>query len=236
MRRGTAGTVLALAALLAAAPALAADHAFSAGPQPLSYSSDSITIDQGDTITFANNDSSGARHDVTATKDGTDGKAVFKSATIDPGKTAPVEGVDFLTAGDYTYFCSVHPDFMKGTLHVTTNGTPKTGTPPDTIPPTGHISITDSRIAPVLKRGALRIALKADEPSRFKLTAKSGKTTLATAVVTLKDKTRTASMKLTRAGRKLLAKAKKATVKVSAVVNDAANNKSAATATRSLKR
>jgi hypothetical protein len=43
-------------------------------------------------------------------------------------------------------------------------------------------------------------------------------------------------IRLTKAGRSYLAKAKSATVKLKAAVNDAANNKSSATATRKLRR
>ena len=236
MRRVTTGVALALAAALWTAPALGADHTYVAGPTPLQYASDSITIDQGDTITFQNKDSSGAKHDVTSDAKTPDGGRLFKSATIDSGKTAPVVGVDYLKAGDYSFYCTVHPDFMKGTLHVTANGTPKTGTPPDTAPPNASIAILDGRIGPVLKRGALRVQLRSDEESRFKLTASSGRTILGTLTAVLKSKSRTAQIPLTKAGRKLLRRSRRLKVRVKAAVNDAANNNSAATATRTLVR
>ncbi|MFL5895280.1 MAG: plastocyanin/azurin family copper-binding protein [Thermoleophilaceae bacterium] len=238
MRRRTTGAMLALAGLLASAPALAADHTYSAGPAPLQYESASITIDQGDTVTFQNLDSTGARHDVTSDAAGSDGKKLFRSAVLDAKATGPVNGVEFLSAGDYTFFCSVHPDVMKGTLHVTTNGTPKPRGAPgeDSTAPAATVSILDGRIAPVVKRGTLRVGLKSDEPARFKLVAVSGKTTLAKATVALKRKTRTVKIPLTRAGKRFLARAKKAKIKLKAAVNDAANNQTAATATRTLKR
>jgi plastocyanin len=235
MKRAMAGAMLALAGLLAV-PAVAADHTFSAGPVPNTYAGDSVTIDQGDTLTFQNNDQ--ALHDITADGKDSDGKALFKSETIGAGKSSPVEGVEFLTTGDYPFHCSVHP-FMQATLHVTANGTPKqrpSAPPPDTTPPSASVAIKDSRIRTVLKRKALRLALSSNEESRFKLTAKVGRTVIARGTATVTDNTRNASIRLTKAGRKLLARSRRVTVKLGAAVNDAAGNTASASATRKLKR
>jgi plastocyanin len=226
--------MLAVAGLLAAAPALA-DQTITAGPVPNQYASTSVTMDQGEAVTFQNSDTSGAKHDVRSDKFGSDGKTpLFKSDLTDQGKTNPVDGVQYLTTGDYAFHCSIHP-FMMGTLHVTGNGTPKTRPAPDTTPPTATVAIVDARIRTILKRGAIRVAVRSDEPARFKLTALAGRTTIADATVVLKGTTRNADIKLTAAGRKLLQKASSATIKLKAVVNDTADNKSAATATRKLK-
>jgi plastocyanin len=227
MRR--AFIAVAVAGLLAV-PALAADHTISAGPAPLTFAEKDVTIDQGDTLTFRNDDSSGAKHDVTADGD----KPLFESDTIDAGKSAPVEGVEFLKTGDYPFHCSVHP-FMKGTLHVTANGTPQSGPPPDTIPPSASVAIADSKISAVLERRALRVALTSNEPSRFKLSASSGRTTIAKGTLTLTGTKRTGAISLTRAGRRLLGHARRITVRLRASVNDAAGNRSAASATRKLR-
>jgi plastocyanin len=235
-----AGVALALVSALAAAPALA-DQTVTAGPVPNTFATKDVTIDQGEALTFQNSDRT-ALHDVTSDKNGSDGKPLFATDTIEGGKTAPVKGVEFLTTGDYAFHCSVHT-FMTGTVHVTANGAPKPPTPDnpapnpaDTTPPTATATILDSSISKVLKRGTLLVRLTTDEPSRFKLTAKSGKTTVATGSVVVKGTKRDAAIGLTKAGKKLLKQAKAATVKLSAQVNDAANNKSAATASRKLKR
>src|SRR5205823_6087748 len=178
----------------------------------------------------------GTMHDVAADTMDSSGKPIFKSEIIARGKTSPVTGVEFLKTGDYAFHCSVHP-FMKAMLHVTANGTPKTTPPPDTTPPDARMAILDSSIAKVLKRGTLHVKLTANEAARFKLAATSGRTTLAKATVTLKDAgSRTAQMTLTRAARKLLKNATKLPIRLKAAVNDAADNKTAATATRKLKR
>jgi hypothetical protein len=172
-------------------------------------------------------------------KDG-DGKALFASETIEGGKTSPVQGVEFLTTGDYPFHCSVHP-FMTGTLHVTSNGTPKPRSPAnpapnpaDTTPPTATVTILDSRISAVLEHKGLRIRVKTDEPARFKLTATSGKTKVALGTITSKG-TRTAKLDLTKSGKKLLFRASTVKLKLTAKVNDAADNSSAARATRTLR-
>jgi hypothetical protein len=123
---------------------------------------------------------------------------------------------------------------MRGTIHVSSSGTPK---PPDTTPPDVSISVLDTKIGTVLKRGSLRVKVGSDEPTRFKLTATASKKKIAAGLVTLsKGTSRTGTIRLTAAGKKLLKSAKKVAVKLAAVANDAADNKAGATASRTLKR
>jgi plastocyanin len=232
-----AGAALALAGALWAAPALG-DATITAGPVPNTYATRDATIDQGQSVTFQNSDRS-ALHDVTADQNGSDDKPLFKSETIEGGKTGPVNGVEFLTTGDYPFHCSLHP-FMTGTLHVTANGTPKPRTPvnpapnpADTTPPAATISILDSRISAVLEHRGLRVRVKANEPSRFRLTATSGKTRVALGTVTSKG-ARTVKLDLTKAGKRLLFQASTVKLKLAARVNDAADNRAATSATKTL--
>jgi plastocyanin len=238
VRRTAAGAVLAVAGLVWAAPALG-DATITAGPLPNTYGTTEATIDQGQLVTFQNSDKT-AFHDVTSDANGGDGKALFQSDTIEGDKSAPVKGVEFLTTGDYGFHCSVHP-FMTGTLHVTANGTPKPRTPDnpapnpaDTNPPDATVKILDTRISGVLEHRGLRVRLAANEPARFKLTAKSGKTTVALGTFTSKGK-RTAKLDLTKKGKQLLFKASTVKLKLSAKVNDAADNKSTASSTKTLR-
>jgi plastocyanin len=240
VRRLAAGAALAVAGALWAAPALA-DETITAGPVPNTFANPDVTIDQGEAVTFQNSDPTGAFHDVTSDKNGADGKPLFVSETIEGGKTASVKGVEFLTTGDYPYRCSVH-QFMTGTIHVSSSGTPKTPTPEnpapssaDGTPPKASVTILDSRISDVLEHKGVRVRLKTNEPSRFKLTAKSGKTTVATGTVTVKGGKRTTKLALTKKGKQLLFKANSVKLKLSAQVNDAADNRSGATATRTLR-
>jgi plastocyanin len=238
VRRVGAGVALAAAGALWAAPALG-DATITAGPVPNTYASADATIDQGQAVTFQNSDRS-ALHDVVSDQNGSDGKPLFRSDTIEGGKTAPVQGVEFLTTGDYPFHCSVHP-FMQGTLHVTANGTPKPRTPDnpapstaDTTPADATVTILDSRISSVLEHRGLRVRLKSNEPARFRLTASSGKTRVALGTVTTKG-ARTTKLSLTKKGKQLLFRASTVKLKLTARVNDAADNRSAASATRTLR-
>lgn len=238
MRRVTAGAVLAVAGVFWAAPALG-DATITAGPVPNTYATTSATIDQGQSVTFQNSDQT-AFHDVTSDAKGSDGKPLFQSDTISGGKTSPVRGVEYLTTGDYTFHCSVHT-FMTGTLHVTANGTPKPRTPDnpapnpsDTTPPDATVAILDGRIAKVRAHKGLRVRLQTNEPARFNLTASSGKTKIAGGVISTNG-SKTATLALTAAGKKLLLHARTVRVKLSAKVNDSAGNRSSATATRTLR-
>jgi plastocyanin len=239
VRRLTAGAALAVAGLFWAAPALG-DATITAGPVPNTYATTDVTIDQGQSITFQNSDQT-AIHDVTADAKGSDGQPLFKSDTIAGGKTAPVSGVEFLATGDYKFHCSVHT-FMTGTIHVTANGTPKPRTPDnpapspaDTTPPDASVAVLDSRISAVLRHGGLRVRLRTNEPSRFKLTASSGRTTVALGTLVVKGSKRDAKLDLTKKGKQLLFKANSVRLKLSAKVNDAADNRSTAAATRTLR-
>ena len=238
MRSVKAGVALVVAGALWAAPALG-DATITAGPVPNTYTTKEVTIDQGQSITFQNSDTVSA-HDVTADANGPDGKPLFKSDLIGGGKTAAVKGVEFLTTGDYGFHCSVH-NFMTGTIHVTANGTPKPHTPEnpapnpaDTTPPEATVTILDSRISKVLEHRGLRVRLGTDETARFKLTATSGKTKVALGTFSSKGK-RTVKMSLTKSGKKLLFRASTVKLKLSARVNDAADNRSTASAAKTLR-
>ncbi|HEX4718592.1 MAG TPA: cupredoxin domain-containing protein [Thermoleophilaceae bacterium] len=235
----SAGAALAVAGALWAAPALG-DATITAGPAPNTFATTDLTIDQGQTITFQNSDQT-AIHDVTSDQTGRDGHALFESDTTEPGKTAPVKRVEFLTTGDYAFHCSIHP-FMKGTLHVTANGTPKLHTPDnpgrnpnDTVPPHASVAIRDSRISGVLFHRGVRLRLKTNEPARFKLTASSGKTQIALGTFVVKTAKRDVKISLTKKGKQLLFRANSAKLKLAAKVNDAADNRATASATRTLR-
>jgi plastocyanin len=239
VRRVTAGVALAAAGALWAAPAMG-DTTITAGPAPNTYATIEVTIDQGQTITFQNSDQA-AIHDVTSDETGAGGTALFESETVEPGKTALVKRVEFLTTGDYAFHCSVHP-FMKGTLHVTANGKPKPRTPDnpapnpaDTKPPDATVAILDTRISGVLYHRGVRVRLKTDEPARFKLTASSGKTRVALGTYVVKGKERNVKIDLTKKGKQVLFTANSVKLKLAAKVNDAADNRASAGATRILR-
>jgi hypothetical protein len=87
----------------------------------------------------------------------------------------------------------------------------------------------------VLEHRGVRVRLESNEPARFKITATSGKTKVALGTVVIKGTKRTAKLDLTKSGKKLLFKRSTVKLKLTAKVNDAADNRSSASATRVLR-
>src|SRR3954469_19364277 len=114
-------TVVAAGAAALLWPAIGwADKTVEAAP-PNRFSTTEITMDQGERLTFHNGDT--VTHNVSATVAGPDGKPLFQTPNIESGKTAFVEGSQYLTEGHYDFVCTLH-NGMKGSIHVTGNGTP----------------------------------------------------------------------------------------------------------------
>jgi hypothetical protein len=185
-------------------------------------------------------------HDVTAQGKGADGKPLFQSAQVGTGQSAPVEGVQYLTTGSYPYICSIHP-FMKGTITVSSDGTPKprpgggsgsqTQQPAsDTTAPSLSVKVLDTKRSKVRKRRSLQVSVTTDEPASLTITARSGKTVLAKGSQKLnKAGTRKLSVKLTKAGLKA-AKSKKAVpIAVEVTAKDATGNATSAQASGRLR-
>ncbi|GHE83886.1 copper-binding protein [Amycolatopsis deserti] len=86
------------------------------------FSPASLTVSVGDTVTWTNHDS--APHNVVVT----DGPVKFSSPLIQQGETY---SYTFTQAGEYSYYCSVHPD-MKATITVTGGGSTPTTEPTST--------------------------------------------------------------------------------------------------------
>ena len=160
-----------------AVPAVAwADKQIEAGP-PDRFTTTDITMDQGEKLTFHNGDT--VTHDVTATQNGPDGKPLFKSAETDGGKTSTVEGAQYLTAGHYDFICSIHPN-MKGSIHVTTNGTPlarpgstqsSSTTVKDTTAPSEVVRVASRHVHVLRRTHKLVVRVELSEPGHVTLRA-----------------------------------------------------------------
>lgn len=153
----------------------------------------------------------GGSHNVTARQDGPDGEALFRTPTI-TGGTIAVSGTQFLTAGDYQFFCTIHPSTMNGVLHVTANGTPQAR-------PQATVTPTTRKLSKVVK-GGLSVEINSTaKVDGAELVVKLGNTTIGTAsplswfVGQQFDKVR-----LTKAGKNKLKRKRKATLTVTAVV------------------
>ena len=233
-------------------PAIAwADETITAEPQNR-YGTPEITIDQGEKVTFRNNDV--ASHDVTATGNGPDGKPLFRSEVIGQGKSAPVSGTEYLTTGHYAYICSLHAN-MKGTIHVNSNGTPvpRPGSSPapggpapapgtaDKQAPSVGLSILAQPMRAVRRGRTLRARVTLDESAHVTLRAiarprpRAKLITFAVGSVHMTAAgTKQVRLKLTRAGRRALARKRQLAVVVTARARDTAGNRGTAEHGRTL--
>ena len=244
VRRGALAA--ALAALLLPATAFA-DKVIQADPSNR-YSTPDVTIDQGERLTFRNNDV--AAHDVTATTKGDDGRPLFRTPVIERGESAFVEGSQYLTSGHYPFICSVHPS-MKGSLHVTTSGTPAArpgsggsgggGTSTDTRDPKLGLRVLSRRVDQVREDGALLARVSLDEGARVSLRAvarpKPGGRLVTVARGSMRITAagvRKPRLRLTRAGRAAFRRERPLAVIVTASAVDPAGNRARATHGRTL--
>ncbi|HEX4734903.1 MAG TPA: plastocyanin/azurin family copper-binding protein, partial [Thermoleophilaceae bacterium] len=211
MSKLRSGGCAALVALALGGGVAWADATIYAAP-PNQFFQGDVTIAQGEAITFTNMDT--VAHDVTASGKGADGKPLFASAQVGTGQSAPVAGVEYLTAGSYPYICSIHP-FMKGTITVTSDGAPKPkpgggggggggsgqAAATDTTPASISVKMLDTKRSKVRKRHSLQVAVTTNEPAGVAVTARSGQTVIAQGTAKLtKAGTRKLSIKLTKAG------------------------------------
>lgn len=104
------------------------------------FSPASLTISVGDTVTWTNHDA--APHNVVVS----DGPVKFTSPLLQQGETY---SYTFTQAGQYSYYCSVHPD-MKATITVTEVGSAPTSAPTSapSAQPTSSPSTSASASAP----------------------------------------------------------------------------------------
>jgi plastocyanin len=228
--------LLALAAVmaitLAVAPALA-DQQIVAGVTDR-FLTTAVTIAQGEQVTFHNTDL--ATHDVTSDAAGPDGAPLFDSAQIGLNKTAVVEGTQYLKTGTYTFFCSIHP-FMKGTLTVSSDGTPVPRPGSATPPPADALTVAASRVRSSML-GRITLRVKVSGPATVTVRARAtGTATLASATAHFaKAGARTVALRLTRAGRSALRHHSSVAVTIALAARDAAGHTAGAGATARLLR
>jgi plastocyanin len=204
-RLGLAIASVALAAMVYAGLALAASQTI-VGQVDSTYDHPTYTTDQGEVVPFQ---VTGDQHNVTANQNGPDGKALFRTPTISGGATG-VQGTQYLTPGDYTFFCTIHPTTMQATLHVTSNGTPLAR-------PTAQVSVRSRKLSKVTKKGvqvAITTSAKVDDAA---LTAKLGKATIGkVSGLSLASGQQSVTVKLSKSGKSKLSKKSKASVSVTA--------------------
>ena len=224
------GVCAALALTCAAAqPASAGAAEVVAGPGQR-FLTPGVDIAQGERVTLANRDATA--HDVTARAKGPDGKPLFASALVPGGGQGPVEGTQYLVTGDYAFLCSIHPD-MTGSLKVTSAGAPEPrpgaggGGGGDTAAP--RLTIAGS--------SRLGVVVESDEAATVSVAARRGRLVVARGRATLAaGQKRTVKLRLTRAGRTRMGRARRLRVTFAVEGRDAAGNAGSATARGVLRR
>ena len=203
-RLGLAIGLVAIVAMVYAGFALAAAPIIGQGDD--TFSAPSYTIDQGE---VAQLQVTGSSHNVTANQAGPDSKALFRTPTISGG-SAGVDGTQYLSAGSYPFFCSVHPSTMQATLIVSGNGSPQAR-------PSAQVSVRSKKLAKATKKGILVAITTTAKVDGASLVAKLGKTTIGKADgISLAAGQTFATVKLTKAGKSKLSKKSKASVSVTA--------------------
>ena len=212
-RRGKTGRRLGLAIALVAFAAMAyAGFALAAsdtivGRVDSTYSASTYTADQGEVVPFQ---VTGDQHNVTALHNGPDGQALFRSPTISGGATS-VQGTQYLSAGDYTFYCTIHPTTMQATLHVTSNGSPLAR-------PSSSIKLPHRSVSQTIKKGIKVVMTPTTGIEGVNLTAKLGKTTIGKKTVTLAQGFNAPVIKLSKTGKSKLRGKQSAKVSVTAEI------------------
>jgi plastocyanin len=205
------GTVVLVLGVIAASawavfqPIGAADNTFTGGSGGLAPT---FMMDQGDRPTLTNG--GGNPHNATARQNGPDGRAFFRTPDLSGGQQATLDGTQYLTAGSYPFFCTIHPTEMQATLVVTGNGTPQAR-------PSASLKVRTKTISKALKKGLLVAVNASASVAGAELVAKLGKTTIGKATgVSLAQGQQTKVVKLSKSGKSKLRGKGKATVKVTA--------------------
>jgi spore coat protein A, manganese oxidase len=134
------------------APApLSATIVIGKGAATKGYTTKTVTISQGGTLSVVNEDN--IEHTVTSVALGGGGSPLFDHFT-EPGSTTSIPAASKLAAGTYTFYCRYHPSVMRGTLIVDASSGGG-GTKPVPL----HYE-QPLRVPPVLTGGHIHVAVK----------------------------------------------------------------------------
>jgi len=225
VRRG--GAVAVIVFVLAAAAAWADETITARAPNM--FASAVTTIDQGEKVTLRNTDIAG--HDVTANRAGDDGKPLFRSELIAPGRSGPVAGTEYLVTGSYDFVCSVHPG-MDATLKVTSAGTPVPRPQPGIT-----VKVVSRDLQRVVDSGKLKLGVRSAKASlTLAARAKAGKSSIALGSKKLKwdGGEGRVTLKLSDAARKALRKRERAKLTATATADHGGGHTERSTSRRTL--
>ena len=207
------GILAALASFGLIASSANAGATIQSDPNAYDYLPGPFVQDLGETATFDNSQSS-ALHDVRATGRGPDGGPLFYSDLIPGGQTTPVKGTEYLAAGTYPFFCTIHGSAMSGDLVI--DGSKGTVV----ARPSVKAAILNQRLKKVRKSG-VRVKVTAKTASSgVAVAARKGGALLGTkrGLNFTAGQSRTLTIPLTKAGRKAISKGKVIKITVKATV------------------
>ncbi len=119
-------------------------------------------------------------HDVTSLAKGIDGRPLFESSEVGAGKSAVVNGAQYLSPGTYHFICSIHREpTIFGTRMEAYLVVGETGVPPKPRP-TIELRMGRQSLDQALDGGALYVSARAEEPSeQARFIVKAGRRTLS---------------------------------------------------------
>lgn len=128
----------------------------------------SYSVDQGEILTFGNEDPFLDHGIVSDDTDGA-GAPLFSAPVVRTGSVRLIRGSVYLPTGFYPFHCPIHPG-MTSELEVTTAGAPL---PPDSVAPVAGLSPRVKNSKALTDTRRLKLVVNPAEPVDFSLTARA---------------------------------------------------------------
>lgn len=206
------GLATCVAAVVGIAGTAGAAATVVADPTCCTYTGDPFVQGMGEIAVFQNA-SPTTYHDTVSTQTGPDGKPLFYTEPIAGGGSAPLAGTQYLTAGTYPFYCTLHGSAMSGNLVVDGSGT---AVPRPSVRPT----FVAQRLKALRKSGVRVKLTSATAVTGVKVVATKGKVVIGSksGIALGAGKPRVFTLPLTKAGRKAVRKGKFVRVTVKSTV------------------
>lgn len=184
-----------------------------ASPTCCTYETGPFVQGLGETATFDNSQST-SPHDVASTQTGPDGQPLFFSDAILGGQSTPIQGTEYLAAGTYPFYCTIHGAAMSGQL--TVDGASGTVVPR----PSVKVSVLKQKLKQLRKKGVLRVKVAATAGGPITLVLAKGKAEIARkeGLSFTAGQAKTVAFRLGKTGRRAVKKGKKVKLRIDASV------------------